>query len=129
VPQRTASDAIRSFIHEYAQRYSARDVDGVTELCRWPFVAIRDGAPTHLANRDDVHAHFAAMIEAYRVAGYASFSPVVVRSRWLGKAATFTTVRWHALDKKGGVARDSETTYHLLAGPDGWRMLSYTNHF
>jgi hypothetical protein len=38
-------------------------------------------------------------------------------------------VRWHALDADGNVARDTLTTYHVLAIPAAWRFLSYTNHF
>ena len=121
--------AIESLIDEYARRYSARDVDGVTELCLWPFVAIREGAAIHLAERDAVRDHFMAMIDGYRDAGYASFAPAAVDTRWLGERAAFATVRWHALDGEGQVARDTQTTYHLLATPDGWRILSYTNHF
>jgi hypothetical protein len=121
--------AIDSLIHEYARRYSARDVEGVTELCLWPFVAIREGAAIHLTDRDAVRDHFTAMIDAYRDAGYASFAPTAINTRLLGERAAFATVRWHALDSDGELARDTETTYHLLARPDGWRILSYTNHF
>jgi hypothetical protein len=120
--------AIDSLIHEYARRYNAREVDGVTELCLWPFVAIREGAAIHLADRDAVRDHFTAMIDAYRDAGYASFAAVAIDTRQRGERAAFATVRWHALDA-GEVARDTQTTYHLLATPDGWRILSYTNHF
>jgi len=28
--------AVEALIHDYARRYSARDVDAVTELCLWP---------------------------------------------------------------------------------------------
>jgi hypothetical protein len=121
--------AVESLIHEYARRYSARDVDGVTGLCLWPFVAIREGATIHLADRETVRDHFTAMIDAYRDAGYAGFAPVTIDTRRLGERAAFATVRWHALDGEGQVARDTQTTYHLLATPDGWRILSYTNHF
>jgi len=121
--------AIDSLIREYAGRYSARDVDGVTELCRAPFLAIREGVAIHLADGGAVREHFAAMIDAYRDAGYASFAPVAIDTRELGEGAAFTTVRWHALDTHGDVARDTQTTYHLLAIPDSWRLLSYTNHF
>jgi hypothetical protein len=30
---------VESLVHEYARRYSARDVEGVTRLCLWPFLA------------------------------------------------------------------------------------------
>ena len=120
---------IESLIHDYARRYSAREVDGVTELCLWPFVAIREGAAIHFADGDAVRDHFTTMINAYRDAGYASFAAVAIDTRQLGERAAFATVRWHALDTDGEVARDTQTTYHLIATPDGWRILSYTNHF
>lgn len=121
--------AVDLLIREYARRYSARDLDGVTELCLWPFLAIREGVPIHLVDRAAVRDHFMAMIDAYRDAGYASFRPVAIDTRELGEGAAFTTVRWHALDTDGNVGRDTLTTYHLLATRDGWRLLSYTNHF
>jgi len=120
---------VDSLVHEYARRYSARDVEGVTELCLWPFLAIRGGVPIHLADRVAVRDHFTSMIDAYRDAGYASFAPVEIETHQLGEHSAFTTVRWHALDTNGNLARDTQTTYHLLATPDGWRFLSYTNHF
>jgi hypothetical protein len=120
---------VDALIHEYARLYSARDVEGVTELCLWRFLAIRGGVPIHLADRAAVRDHFIAMIDAYRDAGYAGFAPVAIDTQQLGEHSAFTTVRWHALDADGNVARDAQTTYHLLATPDGWRFLSYTNHF
>jgi hypothetical protein len=123
-------DRRRRFTHPGVRdRYSARDVEGVAELCVCPFLAVREGVAIHLADRNAVHDHFKAMIDAYRDAGYVSFAPVAIDTRELGDRAAFTTVRWHALDTEGNVARDTQTTYHLLAIPDGWRLLSYTNHF
>ena len=123
------ADAVESLMHEYTRRYTAHDADGVTDLCLWPFMAIREGVPIHLADREAVRDHFLTIMDAYRDAGYADFSPVEIRTRQLGEGAAFTTVRWHALDTDGNVARDTLTTYHLLASPAGWRFLSYTNHF
>jgi hypothetical protein len=119
---------VESLIHEYTRRYTTHDVEGVTELCLCPFLAIREGVPIHLADREAVRGHFMTIMDAYRDAGYAGFSPVAIDSYQLGERAAFTTVRWHA-DIDGNVARDTLTTYHLLAIPAGWRFLSYTNHF
>jgi hypothetical protein len=47
----------------------------------------------------------------------------------MGGRSAFVTVRWHAFDPAGVVARDSRTTYHVIAIDGGWRFLSYTNHF
>ena len=120
---------VDALIHEYTSRYVALDAEGVAELCLCPSLAAREGVQIHLADRTAVHDHFAAIMGAYRDAGYASFSPVAIDTRQLGERAAFTTVRWHALDSDGNVARDTLTTYHLLATPTGWRFLSYTNHF
>ena len=120
---------IDSLIDEYTNRYVARDADGVAELCLCPFLAIREGMPIRLPDRDDIRDHFAAVIDAYGAAGYASFVPVTIDTRQLGERAAFATVGWHALDNDGNVARESLTSYHLLMTPDGWRFLSYTNHF
>jgi SnoaL-like domain len=114
---------------EYIRRYSERDVEGVTAVCLAPFLAIREGEPIHMLDRDAVRDHFAAMIDAYRGGGVATWKRVESDTRELGEHAVFTTVRWNALDSEGNVLRDTRTTYHLLASPDGWRMLSYTNHF
>jgi hypothetical protein len=116
--------AVDSFIQEYARRFSARDVEGVLELCLWPFLAIREFAPIHLNDRDALRGHFIAVMDAYGEAGYARFAPVEIDTHQLGERAAFATVRWHARDAEGNVARDTQTTYHLLAPPEGWRFLS-----
>lgn len=120
---------IDALLDEYTARYVAHDDEGVAALCLCPFLAVRSGVPSHLADRAAVREHFAGVMDAYREAGYASFAPIEVDTRSLGDMAAFTTVRWNAFAADGSVARDSRTTYHLLATPDGWRFLSYTNHF
>ena len=45
--------------------------------------------------------------------GASTWSPVEIESRRLGDYASFETVRWNALD----------------GDAEGWRFLSYTNHF
>ncbi len=121
--------AVDAVIDEYIRRYSERDLEGVTELCLAPFLAIREGVPIHMLDRDAVRDHFAAMIDAYRGGGVATWKRIENDIRELGEHAVFATVRWHALDSEGNVLRDTRTTYHLLATHDGWRFLSYTNHF
>ena len=118
-----------AFMDEYIRRYSERDVDGVAELCLAPFLAIREGVPIRMPDRDAVRDHFAAMIDAYRGGGVAVWKRIENAVRELGEHSVFTTVRWNALDVEGQVLRDTRTTYHLLSTSDGWRILSYTNHF
>jgi len=120
---------IESLIEEYARRYSAEDVEGVTALCEAPFLAIREGVAIHLPDRTAVRDHFAAMMSAYRGKGAAVWLPVEIEPHQLGDYANFAIVRWNAKDESGTVLRDTRTTYHLLVGPGGWRVLSYTNHF
>ena len=120
---------VDSFMDEYIRRYSERDLEGVTEFCLWPFLAIREGVPIHMPDREAVRHHFGAMIDAYRAGNVATWKRIESDTRELGEHAAFTTVRWNALDADGMVLRDTRTTYHLLATDEGWRMLSYTNHF
>jgi hypothetical protein len=121
---------VDSLLDEYARRYTARDMEGVTNLCLWPFLAIRRGEAIHLPNRDAVRDHFASAIEAYRfAAGTGKWTPVEIDTRQLGEHSAFATVHWNALDPEGQVVRDTWTSYQLLSTPEGWRFLSYTNHF
>ena len=39
---------VDAVMDEYIRRYSERDLDGVTELCLAPFLAIREGVPIHM---------------------------------------------------------------------------------
>lgn len=82
-----------------------------------------------MPDRDAVRNHFASAIISYRVTGVASWKPVEIDARQLGEHSVFATVHWNAIDAEGQVLRDTWTSYHLLATPDGWRFLSYTNHF
>jgi hypothetical protein len=122
-------EPVDEFMDEYIRRYSGRDVEGVAELCHAPFLAIREGVPIHMADRDAVRDHYGAMIDAYRGVGVGTWRRIESDTRRLGEHSVFTSVRWNALDADGNVLRDTWTTYHLLATSDGWRLLSYTNHF
>ena len=122
-------DSAEALIREYTRRYVAHDVDGVLELCIVPFLAVREGRPIHLADREAARRHFASVMDGYRDAGYVSFAPVQVEVHAMGEHSAFTTVRWQAQARDGTVARESLTTYHLNRTDDGWRFLSYTNHF
>jgi hypothetical protein len=122
--------SIASTFEEYTRLYSERDVEGVTNLCLWPFLAIRKGEAIHLPDRAAVRDHFANTIIAYRVTrGVVAWTPVEIDTRQLGEHSVFATLHWNAVDAEGQVVRDTWTSYQLLATPDGWRFLSYTNHF
>jgi hypothetical protein len=122
--------SIESTFDEYTRLYSARDVEGVTNLCLWPFFAVRRGEAIYMPDRAAVRDHFANAIIAYRVTtGTVAWTPVEIDARPLGEHSVFATLHWNAVDADGQVVRDTWTSYQLLATPDGWRFLSYTNHF
>ena len=123
------TDTVDSLLDEYHRRYVERDAEGVTDLCVWPFLAIRKGEAFHLLDRDAVRDHFASMVQAYRFVGVDSWKRVETEVRQLGPDSVFVTVNWNTFDAAGEVLRDSWTSYHLLTTLDGWRFLSYTNHF
>jgi len=121
---------IVSTFEEYTRLYSDRDVEGVTNLCLWPFLAIRKGEAIHMPDRAAVRDHFAEWIIAYRVTtAVIEWKPVEIDARQLGEHSVFATLHWNAVNADGQVVRDTWTSYQLLATPDGWRFLSYTNHF
>ena len=121
---------VESFVDEYARRYVEGDVRGVTELCVVPFLAVRRGEAIHMPESGDVWVHFASAIDAYRrAAGTRTWQRLETDIRQLGEHSVFVSVHWNAFDDEGQVRRNTWTSYHLLATEDGWRMLSYTNHF
>jgi hypothetical protein len=126
-----ARRAIEPLFDEYARRYIAFDTEGVTNLCLWPFLAVRRGEAIHLPDRNAVRDHFAATISAYRHSALqvVNWTRLELEARQLGDHSVFATAHWNALDADAEVVRDSWTSYQLLATPHGWRFLSYTNHF
>lgn len=116
-------------LDEYTRRYSDRDVEGVTDLCLWPFIAIRRGEAIHLPDRAAVRDHFASAIGAYKLIGVAMWNRVELDIRELGPHSVFATVHWNAVDAQDQVIRDTWTSYQLLTTPKGLRFLAYTNHF
>jgi hypothetical protein len=121
---------IESLVDEYIGRYATRDIEGVTDLCLSPFLAIRQGKAIHLPDREAVRDHFFGAIGGYRLAsGVADWKLVELDTRQLGDRSAFITAHWNAIDKEGAVVRDTWTSYQLLMTDDGWRFLSYTNHF
>src|SRR3954454_19766459 len=124
------SATVAAFLDEYIRRYAAGDVRGVTNLCHVPFLAVRRGEAIHMPDSGAVWDHFASAIGAYRrAAGVETWTRVALDVRNLGEHSVFATVHWNALDADGRVVRDTWTSYQLLATSDGWRFLSYTNHF
>lgn len=122
--------AIDRFFEDYNRLYSDGNIKGVVSLCHCPFLAIRRGEAIHMPDRGAISTHFAAAIDAYRrAADVQKWASHEIDTRQLGEHSVFATVHWNALDADGHVVRDTWTSYQLLATPDGWRMLSYTNHF
>jgi hypothetical protein len=122
--------SVDSFFDEYARRYTERDAEGVTNLCLCPFLAVRRGRAIHLPDHDAVRNDFASEMGTYRIAtGTTKWTTVKIDVHQLGEHSVFATVYWNALDSDGNLVRENWTSYHLLATPDGWRILSYTSHF
>jgi hypothetical protein len=124
------SATVDSFLDEYIRRYAEGNVRGVADLCHVPFLAVRKGEAIHMPDSGAVWDHFAGAIGAYRrAAGVETWKRFETDTRQLGEHSVFASVHWNALDANGKVVRDTWTSYQLLATPEGWRLLSYTNHF
>jgi hypothetical protein len=110
------TESIVSTFDEYNRLYSDRDVEGVTNLCLWPFLAVRRGEAIHMPDRAAVRDHFANATIAYRVtSGVVAWTPVEIDARQLGERSVFATVHWNAVNADSQVVRDTWTSYQLLA--------------
>ena len=112
--------AVESLIDEYARRYGARDVDGVTELCLCPFLAIREGAAIHLADRAAVHDHFATIIDAYRDVAM----PAERHARGRDRLAVAQVVRSGQVGRLGTGCADRRSPRAALSGSRGYASSS-----
>lgn len=121
---------IEALLALYIDRYAKGNLQGVTSLCVTPFFAIRKGELIVMPDRAAVLSHFAAAIDAYRrAADVRAWAAREINTLQLGEHSAFVTVHWNAFDADEQVVRDTWTSYQLLTTPDGWRFLSYTNHF
>lgn len=121
--------AIERFFETYAERYMAFDADAIAAMYEAPFLAVREGRPIHLGDREAVREHLVALMDAYRNAGAARAAIADLQVTPLGKTSLIATVRWNALAEDGRLLRDFTTSYQLLRDdPGGWRILSYTYH-
>ena len=125
----SVAESVLSVLDEYHRCYVGRDVEGVTDLCLWPFVAIRKGKAIHLPDRAAVRDHFAAAMSAYRVTGFTKWTRIEQDLQELGEHSVYLTVNWVAEHTNAELRRNTWTSYQLLNTPEGWRFLSYTNHF
>jgi hypothetical protein len=125
-----SAPTVESLLDQYARHYIAGEVRAIVDLCHCPFLAVRRGEAIHLAERGDIWVHFASAIGAYRqAANVENWMRISLDVRHLGEYSVFATAHWNAFDAEGNVVRDTWTSYHLLSTPEGWRFLSYTNHF
>lgn len=115
------------FFERYAERYMAGDAPAVADMCRVPFLAVRNGAPIHLGDRAALLGHFAGRMAAYRSAGAATADVVALEVLEQGDSAAVATVRWLVRSVDGTVVRDFRTSYQML-GPDPWTIHAYVNH-
>ncbi len=108
--------AVESLFDTYARLYSDGDLQGVASLCLTPFCAIRRGELIYMPDRDSVLTHFTAAIDANRRAtGAREWTRRELDIRQLGEYSVFATVHWNAVDRDGQLARDTRTSYQLLA--------------
>src|SRR5688572_28435983 len=110
---------LASFFERYAERYMAGDAPAVADMCRVPFLAVRNGAPIHLGDREALLDHFAERMAAYRSAGAAAADVIALDILEQGDSAAVATVRWLVRSADGAVVRDFRTSYQML-GPDPW---------
>jgi ketosteroid isomerase-like protein len=124
-----SDESIERFFDAYAERYMASDADAIADLYEVPFLAVREGRPIHLGDRDAVREHLVGLMEAYRNVGATRATIAELHVTRVDRANVFATVRWNALSADGALLRDFVTTYQMLNDESGdWRILSYVYH-
>ena len=111
----------------YAELYMAGDAEAVADIYEAPFLAVRNGTPIPLPDRNAVVEHLAGVMAAYREAGAASAEIAELDVLEQGDSAAVATVRWHVRAPDSSLIRDFRTSYQLV-GPAPWRIRSYVNH-
>ena len=121
---------IGALLELYIARYEEGNLQGIADLCLTPFFAVRKGELIVMPDRGAVLTHFAAAIDAYRRAAHVqTWAAREMNTLQLGEYSAFVTVHWNALDSDEQVVRNTWTSYQLLTTAEGWRIMSYTNHF
>jgi len=123
--------SVDSFFDDYARLYTAGDVKGVTNLWSLPVRCnpARRGRSTCLTAAPCGITSLRPSLHIAARRTLRTWKPVEIDSRHLGEHSVFATVPGMRLDADGQVIRDTWSSYQLLATSDGWRLLSYTNHF
>jgi len=121
---------IEALLDLYIARYGEGNLQGVVDLCLTPFFSVRKGELIVMPDRGAVLSHFAAAIDAYRRSAHVqTWAAREMNTLQLGEYSAFVSVHWNALDSDEQVVRNTWTSYQLLATSEGWRIMSYTNHF
>ncbi|HET7676779.1 MAG TPA: hypothetical protein VFK38_02930 [Candidatus Limnocylindrales bacterium] len=119
---------LRRFFQRYAEHYMAGDADVVaSEMYAAPFLAVRDGSPIHLADREAVRDHLTGLMAAYQASGAAVAEIAGLDVMAQGDSAACVTIHWAIRSATGQIVRDLHTTYQLT-GPEPWLIHSYVNH-
>jgi ketosteroid isomerase-like protein len=117
---------IQEFFELYADRYMAGDAQAVADMYRAPFVAVRNGTPIDLADRQAVVEHLAGLMSAYARSGAAVALIRDIALLEQGDSAMLATVHWDVRSAIGETIRDFRTSYQLVGRPP--RIVSYVNH-
>ena len=127
---RSVAAEIEELLALYIDHYAEGNLQAIASLCLTPFFAVRKGELLVMPDRGAVLSHFAAAIDAYRrAADVRTWTARETNTLQLGEYSAFVTVHWNAFNSDEQVVRDTWTSYQLLTTPDGWRFISYTNHF
>ena len=118
---------VLAFFERYAALYMAGDAQAVADIYDAPFLAVRNGTPIYLADRDAVVEHLSGLMTAYRNSGAKSAGVDSVHLLEQGDSALLVTVHWVIRTADGGVVRELRTSYQLV-GRGPWQILSYVNH-
>lgn len=118
--------ALRDFFDRYRAAFDRLDGAAVAALYALPSAIAQDGRLTLWTERDAVEANMTALCALYRERGWRGARYEV--AQWLpqGDAYAVADLRWH-IDWAGDTPPWTfHTTYNLVRGDAGWRVLLCT---
>jgi hypothetical protein len=117
---------LRDFFDRYRNAFQALDGAAVAALYAVPSAIAQDGALTVWTGREAIAANMAALCALYRERGWRSASYEVAQWWPQGDAYAVADLRWCIAWQGDAPPWIFHTTYNLVRGEAGWRVLLCT---
>lgn len=117
---------ITAFFERYRDAFNRLDGEAVAGLYAEPSGIAQDGRYTHWPSRPLVAKNMVALCEHYRARGFEKAEFEVGQVIDQGEQFAIADVHWRIHWARGQAPWDFGTTYNLVRGDEGWKVLLCT---